>query len=101
MPKYRVIIKASQLSIPREVSGTHTEIEGFYTTRYVIAKNKEAAGKKALSKLLQEDSVQSIINTSKKRSSIKPEIEVDEIERVSFFSNLFSRKHGLVFYQNE
>ena len=101
MPKYRVIIKATQLNIPREVSGTHAEIEGFYTTRYVSAKNEEAARKKVLSKFLTEDKVKLIINTSKKRSSKKPELEVDEIEKVSFFSNLFARKQGLIFYQNE
>ena len=54
MPKYRVIIKATQLNIPREVSGTHAEIEGFYTTRYVSAKNEEAARKKVLTPIFHQ-----------------------------------------------
>jgi len=101
MPKYRAIIKVSQLSIPREVSGTHAEIEGFYTTRYVLAKSQDEAKTKVISKLLKEDQVKSIITTSKKRSSQKPGIEVDEIEKVSFFTDLFSRKYGLIFFQSE
>ena len=101
MAKYRIIIKATQLTIPYEVSGTRTEIEGFYTTRYVKAKNQETAKTKVIGIFLKEKEIKSIINISKRRSSKKPEFEVDEIEKVSFFSNLFARKQGLIFFQNE
>ena len=90
----------AEFEVPSSEPGTNPVI-GFYTTRVVVAKNKQEAREKAVEELLKEDHVQNFIKITRKNSTKMPMIEVESIQEISWFQNRLRKYAGFTLYQNE
>ena len=100
MPKYKVLFHASGLSVPAD-SYNNKGIVGFYTTRYVNAKNERTAKESALSRLSMESEVKRLVEITRNNTEVAPIIQVEEIMRVPFYAGMLSNISGFTFYASE
>jgi hypothetical protein len=99
MPRYKIIIHCFNLDVPDEES--NKKIIGFFTTRYAEGATKEEAFKKVIKTIQKEENFKSLEQITKEFSQLTPSFEIEEIEKVSFYSGIINRNTGYTFYPAE
>lgn len=99
MQKYKIIIHCFNLEVPDKDSGK--KIIGFYTTRYGSGEDEEKAFEEVKKKLKAEDNFKKLQKATKENKQEEPDFEIEEIEKVPFYSGLLTRNTGYMLYSDE
>lgn len=99
MQRFKIIIHCFNLEVPDEDSGK--KIIGFYTTRYCCEETAEKAFEEVKRKLKKEYNFKKLRNITKENKQEEPDFEIDEIEKVPFYSGLFAKNKGYTLYPAE
>lgn len=99
MPRFKITLHCFNLDVPDEDSGK--KIIGFYTTRYSYGESKEKAFEEVIRKLKTENVFKQLQILTKENKQTEPIFEIEEIEKVPFYSGLFFKGSGYTLYPDE
>jgi hypothetical protein len=99
MPRFKIVIHCTKLAVPEAQSGKN--IIGFFTTRYGQGGSEKEAFQKAINRLQKEKKFKALQRITKESAQVEPSFQIEEIEKVPFYSGLFTKKTGYVLYPED
>jgi hypothetical protein len=99
MPRYHILFHVTGALIPREDNGKH--LSGFYVNRWINAETEAAAKRSGSERLKNEKNFRQAETLSMANGGPRLQIEIEGIEKVSWFSQLVSIQQGYIFYPEE